>query len=143
MSELGNKIKSLRADQPQVEFAEKAGLSLRTICKLEAGETVRLDTVRQVARALKLSEEERLELIVLWLKLEVGDDFHKLDVELKDRPATARDTDYLPAKIQVVLRDAPRKYQEQIYLALQRPEVLRCLPALNELYDTLRKNPEA
>lgn len=143
MSELGNKIKSLRADQPQVEFAKRAGLSLRTICKLEAGEPVRLETVQQLAKACRLSEEDRLDLIVSWLKIEVGEDFHKLLVGVKDQPSAVRETEHLPAKIQMLIQDIPRKFQEQIYLALQRPEVLRCVPALNDLYDSLRKGTKA
>ena len=143
MSELGNKIKSLRADQPQVEFAKKAGLSLRTICKLEAGEPVRLETVQQLAKACRLPEGGRLDLIVSWLKLEVGEDFHKLLVGIKDQPSAMRDAEHLPAKIQMLINDIPRKVQEQIYLALQRPEVLRCVSALNDLYDSLKKSAKA
>ncbi|MBI4658516.1 MAG: hypothetical protein HY735_06655 [Verrucomicrobia bacterium] len=140
MSELGNKIKALRGVQSQIEFAKHTKLSLRTICKLEAGDLVRLATVQQIAKACKLSEPDRLDLIVAWLKLEIGEDIQNLQVEVQGQPLAARDAEYLPAKIQALVSTTPRKYQEQICLALQRPEVLRCLSALNELYDSLHKS---
>lgn len=142
MSELGNRVRSLRADVSQMQFAARTGLSLRTICKLEAGESVRLTTVRQVAQSLNLSEMERLELIVLWLKLELGDDFRKLNVELKDGSAVLRESDDLLGKVQVLLHDIPQKHQEQVYLAVQRPEVLRCVQSLNDLYDSVKATSE-
>lgn len=142
MSELANKIKTLRASQPQIEFAKRAGLSLRTICKLEAGELVRLETIRQIAKALRLSEAIKLDLLVSWLKLEVGEDFQKLQVGIKEQPLAVRDEEFLPARIQMLIADTPRKYQEQLHLALQRPEVLRCLPALNALYDSLKQGAQ-
>lgn len=140
MSELGNKIRLLRGDLSQAEFADKVKLSLRTICKLEAGESVRLDTIQQIARACQLEESDRLQLTITWFRLEVGEDFHKLVIEIKgkERGLAMKDADYLPGKIQVLLNDVPRKQQEQIYLALQRPEILNCLRGLNELYDSLK-----
>ena len=142
MSELGNKIKNLRAGQPQTDFAKRSGLSLRTICKLEAGESVRLETIRQIAKALKLSEAGTLDLLVSWLKLEVGEDFQKLQVGVKEQPLAVRDEEFLPARIQMLVADTPRKFQEQLHLALQRPEVLRCLPALNDLYDSVKQRAQ-
>jgi transcriptional regulator with XRE-family HTH domain len=139
MSELGNRIRSLREDLSQPDFASKVGLSLRTICKLEAGEPASLRTIQQIARSSRLSEAERLELVVAWLKMELGEDFRKLSVEIKDRPVGAvKDEIQLAGKIQVLISDLSRKHQEQIYLALQRPEILRCLRTLNELYDSLK-----
>ena len=141
MSELGNRIKSIRASEAQLGFAERSGLSLRTICKLEAGENVRLATIRQIAEALNLIEVDRLELIVLWLKLELGEDFRKLNVEPKSGHSSLKDSDHLLGKIQVLMNDLPRKYQEQILLAVQRPEILRCLQSLNDLYDSVKAKP--
>ena len=138
MSELGNKIKLLRAKQAQVQFAEKAGISLRTVCKLEAGEPVSLETVQQISRSLRLPEPERLELIVSWLKIQIGDDFNKLIVQVKDQPSAFRDSDQLLGSIQLLLSDTPRKLQEQIHVMLQRPEILPCLKILNDLYDSLK-----
>lgn len=139
MSELGNKIRSLRKNLSQPEFADKVGLSLRTICKLEAGEPATLRTVQQIARSFRLTETERLELIIAWLKMELRDDFHRLSIEIKDgAPAALKEEDQLAGRIQLLINDVPRKHQEQIYHALKRPEILRCLQTLNELYDSLK-----
>lgn len=141
MSELGNRIKSIRASESQLGFAKKAGLSLRTICKLEAGESVRLATIRQIAEALNLLEIERLDLIVLWLKLELGEDYKKLNIEPKSGSSSLKDADHLLGRLQLFLNEVPRKYQEQICLAVQRPEILRCLQSLNDLYDSVKAEP--
>jgi transcriptional regulator with XRE-family HTH domain len=139
MSELGNKIRLVRGELSQIEFADKTGVSLRTICKIEAGETVRLQTVRKIAESLEITERERLEWMVHWIRLEVGEDFHKLHIEIQGAPRAMSDSDHLLGKIQVLLSDLPRKFQEQIYLSLQRPELLRCLQHLNELYDSMKR----
>ena len=142
MSELGNKIRELRAAESQREFAKRAGLSLRTICKLEAGELVSLETIRRLAQVLRLSEPERLEMVVSWLKLQLGEDFRQLAVEIRNGPGgILKESEQLSAKIQVLVSDLPRKMQEQLYLTLQRPEVLRCLPSLNQLYDSIKQSP--
>lgn len=135
-------MRAIRKDRSQAEFAKSSGLSLRTICKLEAGEPVRLETIQQIARAAGLSEPERLDLVVSWLEFAAGEDLHKLIIEVKDQPAAIRDADHFPARIQMLISETPRKFQEQIFLALQRPEVLRCLPTLNDLYDSLKKSAE-
>ena len=140
MSELSNKIKALRADLSQAEFAQKSKLSLRTICKIEADENVRLSTLRQIAKSFKLSEADWLDLVVTWIRLEVQDDFPKLSIERKTSEAAAlRETDHLPAKIMMRLTDLPKKQQEQIYLLLNRPEILRFVTDLNQMYDSLNK----
>lgn len=140
MSELGNRIRELRKGRSQSEFAAQARLSLRTICKLEAGESVRLKTLQQVLKALHLPESVRLELILLWLKLELGDDFSKLEIRVREPAAnTLRESDHLLGQLQVALAELPRKFQEQLLVTTQRPEILRCLLHLNDLYDTLRR----
>jgi transcriptional regulator with XRE-family HTH domain len=138
MSELGNKIRRIRGTVSQAEFADRAGLSLRTISKLEAGDSVRLDTVRRIAATCDLSDADRLELVISWIKLEIGDDYFKMIVEPKAAAAVVKDSESLVGKIQRRLQDVPSKYQEQIYLMLERPEILRCLEHLNDLYQSIR-----
>ena len=140
MSELGNKVKLIRGDLSQADFAKKTGLGLRTINKLEAGEPVRLDTVNQIAAAFALPDADRLNLVISWIKLEIGDDFQKLTIEPKNSSLTMKDAETLLGKIQVRVRDVPRKYQELILLTVQRPEILRCLENLNDLYDSIKKS---
>jgi hypothetical protein len=143
MSELGNKVKALRGDQPQQAFALKVGLSLRTVCKLEAGEGVSLETVRQLAKALRLADATRLELMVCWLKLQLGEDFGRLVIQVKEGPQELQESNDLPAQIQVAVIDLPHKLQEQLHLMLKRPEILGCLASLNALYDELKRKSVA
>jgi transcriptional regulator with XRE-family HTH domain len=66
-SEVGPLLRQLRhkAEMTQEELAEESSVSVRTIGRLETGkdENFRLDTVRLLANALKLTADERRELM--------------------------------------------------------------------------------
>ena len=62
--ELQKRVKDLRIKQglSQEELADKTGLSLRTIQRIENGESVpRSDTLKRIAIALKVSPDEVIE----------------------------------------------------------------------------------
>ncbi|PIQ50196.1 MAG: DNA-binding protein [Cytophagales bacterium CG12_big_fil_rev_8_21_14_0_65_40_12] len=62
--ELGKKVKELRKRKglSQEELAEKASLSLRTIQRIESGETApRGDTLKRLSKALDVSPDELLD----------------------------------------------------------------------------------
>ena len=56
MEELGTRLKAYRISIPmtQAELAEEAGVAMRTITRLEAGDTVRLDNFLNVLRVMGL-----------------------------------------------------------------------------------------
>ena len=57
----GEKIRKLRSPAfTGQELAEESGLSLRTITNLEAGESVAIDTIRRLAKALGVAVNELL-----------------------------------------------------------------------------------
>jgi transcriptional regulator with XRE-family HTH domain len=137
MSELGNRIKDLRGDISQSAFAEKTGLSLRTISKIEAGEPVRLDTIQQIARSLRLSKTERQQLLISWVRLELGAEVQYLVIEPKGNADILQDAMSLPAKIQALVTEVPSNLQEELLRSLHHPEILRCLKPLNDLVDQI------
>lgn len=61
--EIANRIKSNRINYPMTreELAEKSGISLRTIARIEAGETTQFDNVISIMRALNCLD--RMDLI--------------------------------------------------------------------------------
>ena len=61
--ELANRIKSNRICYPMTreELAEKSGVSLRTIARIESGETTQLDNIVSIMRALDCLE--RIDLL--------------------------------------------------------------------------------
>ena len=64
LAEIGTRLKSLRVEQnkDQQQFAYEAGLSLRTLSRLENGHAVSFEAVLKVIRALGLIE--RLDLLL-------------------------------------------------------------------------------
>ena len=52
--ELAKRIKTFRIDYPMTreELAEKSGVSLRTIARIESGETTQFDNILSIMRAL-------------------------------------------------------------------------------------------
>lgn len=64
LAEMGARLKSLRVEQnkDQQQFAYEAGLSLRTLSRLENGHSVSFEAVLKVIRALGLIE--RLDLLL-------------------------------------------------------------------------------
>lgn len=64
ITELGKRLAKLRLDQnlTQAEFAHRAGVSKRTVERLEAGESIQLSNLIRMCRALELTE--RLDSLV-------------------------------------------------------------------------------
>jgi len=62
LQELGRRLAELRLErnQPQAQLAEEAGVSLATVRRLEAGQSVQLANWLRVLRALGLSERLKL-----------------------------------------------------------------------------------
>lgn len=61
--EIANRIKSSRINFPMTreELAEKSGVSLRTIARIEAGETTQFDNIISILRAMNCLD--RIDLI--------------------------------------------------------------------------------
>jgi transcriptional regulator with XRE-family HTH domain len=135
MSELSAKIRALRGEASQSEFATRAGVSLRTVNNLELGQAVRLDTVQQVAKALQLKEGERLALVIAWLRTEAGPDADRLWIESKN-PSEIRELESDEStRADLLFRKLTASDREQILKTMQRREVLNCLPAINHVWE--------
>lgn len=145
VSELATRIKKLRGDLTQEEFAVKCKLGTRTIAGLEAlDENVRLKTLRQIRKACGLSTEEWLDLLISWLKVHLGIDFYELKIEKVPNPRgkwilhDRTDQDVL--RLFNTLEDADKT---QVLKTMQRKEVLACLPAINDVWDKLEIESDA
>ena len=64
MKELGQRLKDTRIAIPltQQELADRAGISLRTVIRIEKGESVRIDYILSVLRAMDLLKN--LEIVI-------------------------------------------------------------------------------
>ena len=142
MSEFGNIIKHLRGAQSQQQLAHATGLSSRTIQRAENGRDVRLGTLRTLSKYFKLDKAEHASLILAWLRLELRGDFPLFDIRIHDtrnkgKGRAPTDTE----QFLETFRSVPARYQKELMLAAEREEVLRTLPAINELWDRLKNHP--
>jgi DNA-binding XRE family transcriptional regulator len=141
MSELSNKLRLLRGERSAEDAAKQVGLSRESFYRIERGGSVKLDTLRQIATGLKLSQSDWLELLIAWLKNEAGADKDHIWIESRNPPKSdVRDS----AEAQLALlvqrfNELNPEERRQILLVMERPEARRALAALNKLYDSLRK----
>lgn len=139
MTELATRIKKLRGDLTQEEFAKKCKLGKRTIAGLEAfDDNVRLRTLRQIRKACGLSTDEWLNFLIDWIKAQLGPDFYELKIEktqnLMGDWILEERTDEDLIRLFKTLRQPD---QQQIIKAMQRKEVLACLYSINSVWAKL------
>lgn len=141
MSELGHKVKLLREERKLTgkAAASKTGISRESILRIESGDNVKLDTLRQIATGYKVSKSQWNELLICWLKLELGPDSKNLIIETReDGPSTLHDsTASLTAEAMMLFTDLTTRDREQIVLTMKRKRVMACLPHINDAYGKL------
>lgn len=139
MSELSNKIRLLRGDISAEEAGRRVGLSRESFYRMERGGSVKLATLRQLAQGLAVSESDWLDLLVAWLRQEAGQDAGKLIIDTQAMSPLKDASESQSARALALFNQLNAEDRHQVLLLLQRPELRRSLPALNKLYDTLKK----
>ena len=141
MSDLSAKIAVLKGKRKTSHVVQGADVSRATFRKIELGQSIKLSTLREIARALGVTDEspEWLELVVAWIKTEVGLDAHRLWIEPRDtQPSALRDVPASDtAKAMMLFTELNSADRIEITKAMQRPEVRACLPAINSVWDKL------
>lgn len=132
MSELGNKCRWLRGELSQAEFAKKVGISHRTVTKIEGGVKPKRANILRIAEKLRLPPDERLEMLVLWLKSEVGRDFDLINPQ--PRLAPPRNKSTALHRLTRAAAHLTAAQQDCLAEACARPLVLSSLAALLELH---------
>ncbi len=140
MSHLSEKINRLQGDLTQEQMARRCGVSRNVFSYLAKGQTVKLSTLRKIANAFELTRAAWLDLLIAWIRAEIGEeDFKDLIVR---RSETANEDG--------MLHDAEQKQEEillkhfsllseaeqaEVVKTMQRQEVLNCLPPINQVWD--------
>jgi transcriptional regulator with XRE-family HTH domain len=134
---LGDRFKHLRISRSitQEQLAEMANVGRSTVSALENGETLKLDTLRVIAKPLQLSEAEWLALVVDWIHNEVGKDFPKLTISTK-----GTDSGHLPGRVSELFFALSPKAQEEIVTLLKRPHIGDVIRLINRLYEAVDKS---
>jgi transcriptional regulator with XRE-family HTH domain len=139
MNDLSVKIRKLRGKLSQREMAEKCGVSLKTIVNLEHGDSVKLNTLNDIANSQNIKNDTWLELVAAWIKNTIGEDATRILIEPKYQNESLHDKDSEVMQLNFLIRDLHAEDRNQLLLLLKRPEIRRVIPALNKLYDVLLK----
>lgn len=130
MNELGAKLKKLRGKRTLRAIARLSNIGFHTYYRAERGLSVKFSTLKAIAKMLSVTEEDWVSLIISWIKAEVGDDIKLVQLNPKRQLGTLD-------KINEKLISLPKTDQQEILLALERPEILQFIRAGNKLYDRL------
>src|SRR6266699_5035017 len=135
MSELSVKIANLKRKQTTRAVIGKAGISRETFRRIERGDSVKLNTLKQIVEALGGNKSDWLETLVAWIKGELGDDVDKFDIQLNGDDILKSQAQSKQVHLNKLFEKLPQEQRLQVIKILQRPEILRCLPSLNALYE--------
>lgn len=150
MTELANIISALRGDQTGEQMAAKVGTSRETILRILRGDTVKLDTLKAIAHAYNLNQTEWLELLVAWIRAEIGTDAQYLTFSPSPTQTKFSSRFRNAAKpLQALLLESFNRLtvhdQKEVIAAIARPEVIRSVQSLNQMYASVeaksRKKP--
>lgn len=140
MKEVGNRVRTLRGTQSLDDAAHKAKLSRETLRKIEAGVPIKLPTLRALHRALGGNHSDWLELECTWLQWHARADRDDITIEPRRKASKLRHTGTAEAQeLTKRFTNLTTTEQKQILAAMDRPQVLRSITHLNELYESARK----
>jgi transcriptional regulator with XRE-family HTH domain len=136
MATLAERITELRGSRNYVEFAEFTSVNRQTLRDVESGSPPRIDTLREIARACRLGEEEWVELLVLWIRSTVGEDeFRKLDVRPSHACLAGSKRQDISVLLAVLFDNLTVGQKLLLLKALTQPEILRCVFEITKLYE--------
>jgi hypothetical protein len=136
MSELSTKVKKLRGDKSPVEAAEMCDLSRESFYRIERGGSVKLETLRSIAKGFKLSEPDWLDLLASWLRHEAGPDEVKLWIESKQGESQLNDSESDEiGKAMILFKGLNHIDRKEVLKAMDRKEVRDCLPSINNCWE--------
>src|SRR5258707_1226791 len=136
MSELSHLVRVFKGDKPTSAILKGADVSRETFRKIDHGQSVKLATLRSISKYLRLSQDQWRQIVMAWVKLEIGSDARHIQlVQTADALHGRADKSH---QIQNVAAQLEPSDQKQVLLAMSRPEVRRLLHALNDFYEACR-----
>jgi hypothetical protein len=149
--DLGAKLRALRGSRSADEIAAIAQTSRESIFRIERGSPVKIDTVRNIASALRASKAESLDLTVAWIRQTIGEDAEALHIAVK-QPGEIRYEPHFEIQAQrarTLMSYLSMQEREQLMVAMQSREMMKCLGIMVSLagvdfrIEKLVKNAEA
>jgi transcriptional regulator with XRE-family HTH domain len=145
MSSLSNALEALIGNRSHNEVAKLSGISRASISKIIAGDSVKLSTLRVLAESLHVSEEDWLELVVAWIRGEItAQDAQKLIIQPTDPKSRIREEEADQIALAMMkYRALPADQRQELLLAMDRPAVMACLPAINRAWASIDESNKA
>jgi hypothetical protein len=138
VSELSAKIEELRGRMSISDFIRKASVSRETYRKIQIGKPVKLSTIQQVSKAFNLNKAHWHDIMVAWLKTEIGpDEAQHLWIERKAGSKLQEGKPDESARVMMLFSGLTHNERQEIIKAMERKEVRNCLPAINRSWEQL------
>jgi hypothetical protein len=140
MQTLSERIRNLRGNRTVLDFAKVTDVSRGALKDAEDGKSIRLSTLKKIAKACDTDHSSWISLLISWIRVEVGEEnFQNIDV----RPATLEVDHLLPGSkevsfgfmLEMIFRHLSSRDQVEIFKAMTRPAVRECLTAINRVID--------
>lgn len=140
MSELSARLSQIKGQRQTKEIIESAGISRETFRRIERGETVKRETLREISNALGATREQWLDLLAAWLMIEAGQDAPSIWIEPKASGELKDATRNQTALATMLFQQLNAEERQQVMKAMQRKEVLSCLPAINQVWEKFNES---
>ncbi len=98
------------------------------------------DTLKSIAAAIDVKADQWRQLLEAWVKLELGPEFKHVQFARERNGDTALTAD--SRQILNLINNLDESTRKQVIMAITRPEVLRTLPSINNLHDTLKRKAD-
>lgn len=138
MDDLGKRLRALRLSRTltQAQLGTKAAVGRTTIAGVEnGGRHVSLHSLRSIAQPLQLQPEEWTALLIDWLRVELGDEFYRLQITSSPKPLPGP-RDEATEELVALLPRLSTTAVEQLLTIAKHPAVL---PLAAELAAQLRR----
>lgn len=140
MSELSSKLAALKGKRTTKEIIGLAEISRETFRKVERGEAgVKLSTLKAIADALGVSQDQWTDLVAAWLKVEAGEEAHRLSIKPKHPSDVGQTESSQVAHAAILFQQLNAAERQEILKAMERKEVRNCLPSINRVWERLSK----
>lgn len=137
MATLAETITGLRGSRTYVEFAVFTGVNRQTLRDVEMGAPIRLDTLRQIAKACDVSGDAWVELLILWIRSAVGEDeFRKLDIRPASEAGVTEGGSDVRSTLLRLFGAAPATHQSLVLQALSVPKIMDCVASVTSLFSS-------
>jgi transcriptional regulator with XRE-family HTH domain len=136
MSQLGLKLRQIREEKKltQLDVSKRTGLSLSSIAGMESGKKLKRASIVRIAEKLRVTPDVRTELLLLWLRADMGDKDFALVNPMPSAPPRPAPSSPAHRLMDAASQLTPSLVEEFI-LACHRPAVCAGVVALNKLHD--------